>query len=270
MNRYQRMFARLQSEGRVAFVPFTVIGYPDLARSEACLESMIAAGADALELGIPFSDPLADGPTIQRAMSTALTAGVTPDDCLELVARIRQRHPDLPIGLLLYANLVWARQPARFFESCAASGVDSVLIADVPLDESDEFLADARAAGIGQVFLCPPNIDERRLGLLAERGFGYTYLLSRAGVTGSEVAAGSPVAAIVARLRELGAAPPLLGFGISRPEQVVAAAAEGAAGVICGSKIIELISAEPSDAAAVQQRLERFVRDMVTASRGAG
>ncbi len=268
MNRYERMFSRLQGEGRIAFVPFTVIGYPDLDRSEAWLEAMIAAGADALELGIPFSDPLADGPTIQRAMSEALSAGATPDACLELVSRVRQRHPDLPIGLLLYANLVWARQPARFFASCAASGVDSVLIADVPLDESDEFLGDAREAGIGQVFLCPPNIDERRLRLLAERGFGYTYLLSRAGVTGSEVAAGSPVAAIVARLKELGAAPPLLGFGISRPEQVTAAAKEGAAGVICGSKMIELMSTEPRDTAAVEQRLDQFVRAMVAASAG--
>lgn len=266
MNRYERMFAELAAGQRVAFVPFTVLGFPDLARSEAWIEAMIAAGADALELGIPFSDPLADGPTIQRAMAAALAEGVAPDDCLELVARIRQRHPDLPIGLLLYANLVWARGPARFFAACARAGVDSVLIADVPLDESDEFLHEARENGVGQVFLCPPNIDERRLKLLAERGFGYTYLLSRAGVTGSDVAAGSPVAAIVGRLRELGAAPPLLGFGISRPEQVTAAARDGAAGVICGSKIIELMLATPNDQDAVAQRLAEFVRGMVAAS----
>lgn len=267
MSRYQRMFVGLADQRRIAFVPFAVLGYPDLARSEASIEAMIAAGADALELGIPFSDPLADGPTIQHAMSTALEAGVTPDNCLELVSRIRQRHPDLPIGLLLYANLVWARQPARFFAACAASGVDSVLIADVPLDESDEFLPEARKAGIEQVFLCPPNIDERRLKLLAERAQGYTYLLSRAGVTGSEVAAGSPVARIVGRLRELGAPPPLLGFGISRPEQVTAAAHEGAAGVICGSKIIELMTSQPNDSAAVQIRLSGFVKEMLAATR---
>ncbi|MCE2792584.1 MAG: tryptophan synthase subunit alpha [Planctomycetota bacterium] len=267
MNRYERMFAGLTTAGRVAFVPFTVLGFPDLVRSEAWIEAMIASGADALELGIPFSDPLADGPTIQRAMAAALDAGVSPDDCLRLVDRIRQRHPELPIGLLMYANLVWARGPARFFSACAASGVDSVLIADVPLDESDEFLHQARSAGVGQVFLCPPNIDERRMKLLAERGFGYTYLLSRAGVTGSEVAAGSPVAAIVARLRELGAPPPLLGFGISRPEQVAAAAKEGAAGVICGSKVIELMLAEPNDLEAVSSRLGTFVRSMVSASK---
>jgi tryptophan synthase alpha chain len=269
MNRYEKMFARLAAEQSVAFVPFTVLGFPDLVRSEAWIESMVAAGAAGLELGIPFSDPLADGPTIQRAMAAALEAGVSPDDCLQLVGRIRQRHPELPIGLLLYANLVWARGPARFFEACAQSGVDSVLIADVPLDESDEFLQKARNAGVGQVFLCPPNIDERRLKLLAERGFGYTYLLSRAGVTGSEVAAGSPVAAIVGRLRELNAPPPLLGFGISRPEQVTAAAQEGAAGVICGSKIIELMLAEPNDREAVASRLSEFVRSMVAVSAGA-
>jgi tryptophan synthase alpha chain len=266
MSRYEKMFARLEGEQRIGFVPFTVLGYPDLARSESRIEAMIAAGADALELGIPFSDPLADGPTIQRAMSEALAAGVTPDDCLELVARIRRRHPDLPIGLLLYANLVWARRPAVFFSACAVNGVDSILIADVPLDESDEFLPEARRAGIGQVFLCPPNIDERRLKLLAERGEGYTYLLSRAGVTGSEVAGGNPVAALVLRLRELGAPPPLLGFGISRPEQVAAAAREGVAGVISGSKIIELMSAQPDDEPSVLRRLSDFVRAMIAAS----
>lgn len=269
MNRYEQMFSRLNGERRIAFVPFTVLGFPDLARSEAWIEAMIAAGADGLELGIPFSDPLADGPTIQRAMAAALESGVSPDDCLQLVARIRQRHPELPIGLLLYANLVWARGSARFFEACARNGVDSVLIADVPLDESDEFLHEARGAGVGQVFLCPPNIDERRLKLLAERGFGYTYLLSRAGVTGSEVAAGSPVAAIVGRLRELGAPPPLLGFGISRPEQVAAAARERAAGVICGSKIIELMLTEPNDEQTVGKRLDDFVRSMVAAAAAA-
>lgn len=266
MNRYEQMFLGLSARKRIAFVPFTVLGYPDLVRSEAWIEAMIAAGADALELGIPFSDPLADGPTIQRAMAAALAEGVSPDDCLELVARIRQRHPDLPIGLLLYANLVWARGPARFFAACARAGVDSVLIADVPLDESDEFLHEARGAGVGQVFLCPPNIDDRRLKLLAERGFGYTYLLSRAGVTGSNVAAGSPVAAIVGQLCELKAPPPLLGFGISRPEQVAAAASEGAAGVICGSKIIELMMADPNEQQAVADRLAEFVSSMIAAS----
>ena len=144
--------------------------------------------------------------------------------------------------------------------------MDSVLIADVPLDESDEFLPEARRAGIGQVFLCPPNIDERRLKLLAERGEGYTYLLSRAGVTGSEVAGGNPVATLVLRLRELGAPPPLLGFGISRPEQVAAAAREGVAGVISGSKIIELMSAQPEDEPSVLRRLSDFVRAMIAAS----
>lgn len=266
MSRYEKMFARLDREQRIGFVPFTVLGYPNVEKSELRIEAMIAAGADALELGIPFSDPLADGPTIQRAMTEALEAGVKPDDCLELVGRIRRRHPELPIGLLLYANLVWARRPAIFFAACAKQGVDSVLIADVPLDESDEFLPEARRAGIGQVFLCPPNIDERRLKLLAERGEGYTYLLSRAGVTGSEVAGGNPVSALVRRLCELGAAPPLLGFGISRPEQVAAAAREGVAGVICGSKIIELMAAQPNDEPSVIRRLDEFVRAMVAAT----
>lgn len=284
MNRYQAMFERLTESQRIAFVPFAVLGYPNLETCERMIEVLIAAGADALELGIPFSDPLADGPTIQRAMSFALAGGVTPADCFALVAGIRRRFPELPLGLLVYANLVWVRRPQAFFEQCAQAGIDSVLVADIPIDEADAISQAAIDCGIQQVYLCPPNIDRRRLELIARRGQGYTYLLSRAGVTGAGVAAGQPVREIVEQLRELRAPPPILGFGISRPEHVRQAVEAGARGVICGSALVEMLqplevdareSAQPAttlsrireDEPIVAAHLTDYLRPMVAATR---
>lgn len=236
--RYAERFARLAAAGRGAFIPFTVLGFPDAARCAEQLD-LLAGHADALELGIPFSDPVADGPTIQRAASAALDAGATPAGCLALVARVRERHPALPIGLLVYANLVVHRGLESFYADVAAAGADSVLVADVPSEEGEPFAAAARAAGVAPVFIASPNAGAAALDRIATLGGGYTYVLTRAGVTGAERAAGTPAAALLAALAERGAAPPVLGFGISRPAQVRAGIDAGAAGAISGSAVVE-------------------------------
>jgi tryptophan synthase alpha chain len=223
MERYDNAFAELKSRQEGAFVPFVTLGDPGPEQSLKIIDTLIEAGADALELGIPFSDPLADGPTIQNATLRAFAAGVTPTQCFEMLAAIRQKHPTIPIGLLMYANLVFNRGIDEFYAECARVGVDSVLVADVPVEESAPFRQAAMRHNVAPIFICPPNADDELLRQIASYGRGYTYLLSRAGVTGAENKAALPLHHLVEKLAEYHAAPPLQGFGISSPEQVSAA-----------------------------------------------
>ncbi len=237
MSRYAEMFAALRGASRAAFVPFTMLGFPD---PEACAGQLdlLARHADALELGVPFSDPVADGPTIQRAAVKALQAETGLDQCLDLVRGVRARHPSLPIGLLVYANPIVHAGLEAFYRRVAAAGADSVLVADVPGEEGAPYAAAARAAGVAPVFIAAPNTGAAALDRIAGLSAGYTYVLTRAGVTGAERAAGAPAEGLLAALAERGAPPPVLGFGISTPEQVRAGVRAGAAGVISGSAVV--------------------------------
>ena len=267
MNRYDQCYAELDAKGEAAFIPFTVLGDPDLETSLAIMETMVGANADALELGFPFSDPLADGPTIQDAMDRALASGVTPRDCLDLIKRFRTSHDSVPIGLLVYANLVHSFGVDEFYAACAQAGVDSVLVADVPVRESQEFAKVADQHGVAPVLLCPPNIDEQSLEQVAASGRGYTYLLSRAGVTGTNVAAGAPVEHLLKELDRLNAARPMLGFGISKPEHVTGAISAGAKGVIVGSAIVKIIEANQGNVTQLRQSLGEYIQTMKAATK---
>lgn len=207
MERYQQLFNRLSEKKEGAFVPFVTLGDPSPEQSLKIIDTLIAAGADALELGVPFSDPLADGPTIQDANLRAFAAGVTPDQCFEMLAAIRQKYPEIPIGLLMYANLVFSNGIDEFYQRCAQVGVDSVLVADVPVVESAPFRTAALRHGIAPIFICPPNADDELLREIASYGRGYTYLVSRAGVTGAEKRAQLPLSHLVAKLNAYHAAP---------------------------------------------------------------
>ena len=220
MERYESLFAQLKERKEGAFVPFVTLGDPGIEQSLKIIDTLIEAGADALELGTPFSDPLADGPTIQNATLRAFAAGVTPAQCFEVLALIRQKHPTIPIGLLMYANLVFNKGIDEFYAECEKVGVDSVLVADVPVEESAPFRQAALRHNVAPIFICPPNADDDLLRQIASYGRGYTYLLSRAGVTGAENRAALPLNHLVAKLKEYNAAPPLQGFGISAPDQV--------------------------------------------------
>lgn len=266
MQRYDLMFKRLATANQGAFVPFVTIGDPSLELSFDIIKTLIDAGADALELGIPFSDPIADGPTIQGANIRALAAGVTPAQCFELIAKIRQYQPQIPIGLLLYSNLVMARGISNFYQQAKQAGVDSILIADVPLHESKLFRNAAQAHDIAQIFIAPPNITDDSLREVASYGRGYTYLLSRAGVTGAETVAAMPANALVQKLKDYHAAPTLLGFGISKPEHVKAAIDSGAAGAISGSAIVAIIEKYQQQPAQLLAQLTEFVQGMKAAT----
>ena len=267
MERYENLFAQLKDRKEGAFVPFVTLGDPSVEQSLKIIDTLIEAGADALELGIPFSDPLADGPTIQEATLRAFAAGVTPSQCFEMLALIRQKHPTIPIGLLMYANLVFSKGIDEFYAQCEKVGVDSVLVADVPVEESAPFRAAALRHNIAPIFICPPNADEELLRQIASHGRGYTYLLSRAGVTGAENRAALPLHHLVEKLKAYDAPPSLQGFGISAPEQVTGAIDAGAAGAISGSAIVKIIEKNVAPPEQMLAELKAFVSAMKAATR---
>ena len=260
MDRYGDMFARLSASGEGAFGAFVTLGDPDLRTSAQMLDLLVAAGADMIEVGIPFSDPVADGTVIQESAMRALSAGVRPADCFELLADFRTRHEQVPVGILTYANLVFARGLGAFYRSAAEAGADSVLVADVPLIEAAPFVLAARENGVAPVLIAAANTSAQRLAGIARLGGGYTYCVARAGVTGADEEVRFGHGEMLRTLAQNGAPPPIFGFGIARPDHVEAALAAGAAGVICGSAIV----ARMADGNASE--LRAFVRAMKSAT----
>lgn len=259
MNRYATMFDR--AGGRGVFGAFAMLGYPDPQASLDILSTLVSAGADMIEVGIPFSDPVADGPTIQVAADQALRNGVTPGQCFDILSEFRRAHPEIPIGVLTYANIVVAKGRGDFYRRCAGAGVDSVLVADVPAAEAIPFAEAAREYGIAPVLIAAPNTSRPTLERIARLGGGYTYCVARAGVTGTEREMTLDHESLFAALAEYGAPPPVLGFGISTPGHVRAAIDAGAAGVISGSAIVSLIDGTDGGL----DRISRFVADMKAA-----
>ena len=247
MSRYAAMFDRLEGEG--AFGAFMMLGDPDLESSARLLDEVIDAGADMIEVGIPFSDPVADGPVIQAAAQRALAAAVRVGDCLDLISSLRARNSDVPIGILTYANIVVAR--AGFMREAAEAGADSLLIADAPALEAESFALEMEQAGIEPVLIAAANTPDQTLQRIARLSKAYTYCVSRAGITGTH-AGGQFDAALIERVQKAGAPPPIFGFGISKPEHVRAALDAGAKGVICGSAIVDLVSRREGVASFVQ------------------
>jgi len=264
--RYKNLFSKLSKENAGAFVPFVVLGDPDKETSAVAVEALIEGGADALELGFPFSDPLADGPTIQEADNRALAAGTHVGDCFAIIADIRKKHAELPIGLLVYANLIHHRGIEKFFRDALAAGTDSLLIADVPVEMSEPFREISKKTGLPLVFIAPPNADDATLADIAKFGHGYTYLLSRAGVTGTESRAGKPIGHVLETLKKFDAPPPVLGFGISEPSQVRDAIAAGTAGAISGSAVVRIIAKHGRDVPALRSALRDFASKMKAAT----
>ncbi len=263
MSRYADMFARLAERGEGAFGAFVMLGDPGLKESAAILDALVEGGADMIEVGIPFSDPIADGPVIQAAADRALAAGVTPADCFRLLAEFRARHAQVPVGILTYANLVIARGRDAFYAAAAEAGVDSILVADVPVFEAPPFVEAARAHNVAPVLIAAQNTPAATLRRIAALGGGYTYCLARSGVTGAGDAVAFDHSEMLEALGADAAPPPIFGFGISRPEHVRAALEAGAAGAISGSAIVSLIAERPTD-------LRAFVSAMKAPTRPSG
>ena len=241
-SRYDTMFNRCRAERAGVFGAFVMLGDPDAGASEQYLDALVAGGADMVELGIPFSDPVADGPVIQAAASRALAANVRSGHCLEIIARFRSRHPLVPTGILTYANIIEAVGAERFCFRLAEVGADSLLIADVPAIEAEPYARAARSAGLDYVMIAATNTPAEAIERIAKLCSGYTYCVARPGVTGADTRLSLDHGALFAALEAAGAPPPIVGFGISTPAQVAEAIVGGAAGAISGSAIVSRIA----------------------------
>lgn len=267
MNRFNTCFTQLKAKNEGAFVPFVTLCDPDFERSLQIIDTLVANGADALELGFPFSDPLLDGPVIQAANKRALDGGYSTDACFEMLGKIRAKYPAIPISLLLCANLVFVAGVDRFYQRCAENGVDAVLIADLPVELADEFAPVAKKYGIAPVFICPPNASQATIEKVAELTDGYTYLVSRSGVTSAENQSSSAnLDHLIEGLKRSNSAPILQGFGIATPEQVKQALALGADGAISGSAIVKIIEQNLDNQPRLLSELGEFLRAMKAAT----
>jgi tryptophan synthase alpha chain len=243
VTRIGRRFAALAREGRKAFIAFVTAGDPSLDRTVEVARALEDAGVDVLELGVPFSDPLADGPVIQRASERALARGTRLASVLEVVRRIRAQS-ELPLLLFSYVNPLLRYGLDRLATDAAAAGADGVLVTDLPPDEGGEWIAHARQAGLDTVFLAAPTSPEARLKRIADCSRGFVYAVSRTGVTGEREAISEDAAGLVGRIKALTDTPVGLGFGLSTPEQV-RAAADVADGVVVGSAIVRFLEEDP-------------------------
>ncbi|MCZ9307545.1 tryptophan synthase subunit alpha [Corynebacterium sp. c8Ua_181] len=240
--RYENLFSSLHERGEGAFVPFIMLGDPTPEDSLKIVRTVVAAGADALELGVPFSDPVADGPTIQASHLRALDGGATVDNALELISTIRTEFPELPIGMLIYGNVAFTRGFDRFYTEFAQAGADSILLPDVPVREGAPFIAAAQKADIDPIFIAPARAAEETLKGVAKSSQGYIYAISRDGVTGTEKQSETlGLEEVVSNIQRFDGPPVLLGFGISEPTHVQDAIAAGAAGAITGSAMTKII-----------------------------
>ncbi|CAL4042704.1 Tryptophan synthase alpha chain [Buchnera aphidicola (Takecallis arundicolens)] len=241
MLRYKNMFKKMQILNEGCFVPFVTIGDPSISVFYRIIDALIISGANALELGIPFSDPLADGIIVQNANLRALSHGITIIKCFEILNILRNKYPKIPIGILVYANIVFKNGINKFYENCKYSGIDSVLIPDVPIEESEIFQKCANNNNISSVFICPPNANTDLIKKLSIQSTEYIYLISRTGVTGCLQKTNDPNLHIIQKLKTYNSAPILHGFGISTPSQIKKSLSLGTSGIICGSIIIDII-----------------------------
>jgi tryptophan synthase alpha chain len=242
MTRIDRQFARLKAEGKKAFVTYTMAGDPDFETSLAVMKGLPAAGVDIIELGLPFTDPMADGPTIQLAGQRALEGGQTLARTLAMAAEFRKTDQTTPIVMMGYYNPIYSRGVDRFLQDAVAAGVDGLIVVDLPPEEDDELCLPAQAAGLNFIRLATPTTDAKRLPKVLTNTSGFVYYVSITGITGAGAAAAGDVGPEVARIKAATDLPVIVGFGITTPE-AAAAIAGVADGCVVGSAIVNEIGA---------------------------
>ncbi|PQO22281.1 tryptophan synthase subunit alpha [Rhodobacteraceae bacterium WD3A24] len=240
MTRIDDTFARLGAGGRKAFVAYIMAGDPDLETSLEIMRGLPGAGVDIIELGVPFTDPMADGPTIQQAGQRALAGGQTLEKTLQMVRGFREGDAETPIVLMGYYNPIYSRGVGRFLEDALAAGVDGLIVVDLPPEEDEELCLPAQRAGLNFIRLATPTTDDKRLPKVIENTSGFVYYVSITGITGAAAAQAADVAPDVDRIRAASGLPVIVGFGISTPEGAaeIAGVADGA---VVGSAIVKLI-----------------------------
>ena len=263
MTRFTTAFAK----GRPALVCFITAGDPSPAVTPAILDALVEGGADVIELGMPFTDPMADGPAIQEANIRSMAAGTKTADILALAAGFRARHPDVPLVLMGYANPMTIRGPEWFAAEAAKAGVDGVICVDIPPEEDAALGPALRDAGISPIRLATPTSDTKRLATILEGSSGFLYYVSVAGITGKQQAALGSIEDAVARLKAATDLPVAVGFGVRTPEQAARIAAV-ADGVVVGSALVDLVAKHGADAAGPVREATRALADAVHAARG--
>ncbi|MGF1664943.1 MAG: tryptophan synthase subunit alpha [Acidimicrobiia bacterium] len=260
--RLRQLFVTARSEGRTAFLPFMTAGLPTPAESPTLFAAMAEAGADAFEVGIPYSDPLMDGPIIQRGSDTALAAGSTLDRSLEVLAEVASTTGK-PVLAMTYANPVFRRGVDGFCARLAAAGSDGIIVPDLPVEESLSLRQAAERHGIGTVLFVAPTSSPDRIRAVADANPVFIYAVAEMGVTGERTESSGNAAAVVQRIRAVTDIPIVFGVGISTPEQAAAAGAAGADGVIVGSALVRLVleSATPEAAATALAERVSAIRD---------
>lgn len=250
MSRIATTFEKLQAEGRTALIPYVTAGFPFAAITPALMHGMVEAGSDVIELGIPFSDPMADGPTIQKAGDKALALGVGLAQVLAYVREFRQKNDSTPVVLMGYANPVerydQIHGEGAFVNDAATAGVDGMLIVDYPPEECEAFAAALRARDMDLIFLLAPTSTDERIAQVARVASGYVYYVSLKGVTGSSALDPAAVEAMLPRIRKHVSIPVGVGFGI-RDAQTAQAIGEFADAVVIGSRIIEMLNDQPHE-----------------------
>ena len=265
-----RLAARFAAcAGRAALVTFVTAGDPDLTTSAAILDALVAAGADIIEIGMPFTDPMADGPSIQAGNLRSLGSGTTLKAVLALVANFRTRDAATPLILMGYFNPILAYGPARFAADARAAGLDGTIVVDLPPEEAGELVPDLTAQGLHLIRLATPTTDAARLPAVLEGASGFLYYVAVAGITGAGAATAADVAAAVARLKRATRLPIAVGFGVRTPAQAAAIAAHADA-VVVGSALVDIIGAATAERANdIPARVGALVAELAAAVRGA-
>lgn len=245
MSRLEKTFEALRARGEKAFIPFVTCGDPDLETTYRLLNAYIDAGADIVEIGIPFTDPLADGPTIQRASERALAGGVTMDDALALVTRVRE-HSQVPLVPMTYINPVYQIGYDAFAAKCRAAGADGVIISDLPPEEGADWVAAGRRHEVDTVFLLAPTSDDARVEAVSAAASGFVYAVARMGVTGARSDVPPEIGDLIARIRRHSSTPVCAGFGFSSPQQIAATCSNTEVdGIVVASALIDRFEKTP-------------------------
>jgi tryptophan synthase alpha chain len=258
MGRIEAVFDLLK---RPAFISFTVAGDPDAHTCIRAAMALIDGGTDILELGVPFSDPVADGPTIQQADERSLAAGMTVDTVFAIVRELRQKT-DIPLVFLVYYNMVYHRGVDRFYKEASEAGVDGILIADMPVEESDDVYETALRYGIDPIFLITQTTSDERIKKIVARAHGYLYLVAVLGVTGVRDTVSSGAIDLLKRVRKHTDLPLALGFGIATPDHARTCAEAGADGVIVGSAIVDIVGRNLGNQDKMVRDLKAYVAQM--------
>ena len=268
LNRIEKKFRELKNKREKALICYVVAGYPDIKTSEKIIDTLIESGADMIEIGIPFSDPIADGKTIQEALHSSLTIGVTPQQCLELSERIRVKHPETPLLIMTYSNILFRRGYDNFSKDAKKKGIDGFILPDVSIEESLEYVNAAKKNEMSTIFLVSPNTSELRLKMIIEHCSGFLYAVSVFGITGERQKFHKYTFAFIRKVRKLtkGKIPIAAGFGISHPDHVKNMIEAGADAVIVGSAIIRKIQ-ETKNKKTSLALLSNYILDLKLACR---